>query len=144
MLSMNISTLYLHLMSPFIPSVKCFLYPSSQMTLVSSQTQSHKLQKPWSWGLCPRSGSLGFVFFFFFFLLLNKLDFIAHLFRITTLGLPWWSGGEDFTFRCRRSWFHPWSGTWDCPMSHSQKSRTENRSNIVTNPIKTLKIIHPY
>ena len=29
-------------------------------------------------------------------------------------------------------------------MPHGQKSRTENRSKIVTNPIKTLKIIHPH
>ena len=45
------------------------------------------------------------------------------------------------TFQCTRYAFDPWLGTKD-PTGLGQKVKTENRSNIVTNSIKTLKMVY--
>ena len=58
------------------------------------------------------------------------------------VGLSWRSSGWDFIFWCR------WCGLilgWGAKILHAswpKNLKTENRSNIVTNSIKTLKMVH--
>ena len=76
--------------------------------------------------MCLRKTVFCFLFFFkdYFFLFLWQL--------------PWQSSGWDFAFQCRRCQLDSWSGSWDltCFMA---KIKIINRSNIITNWIKTLK-----
>ena len=56
------------------------------------------------------------------------------------LGLFWWSSAWAFPFQCRGKTLIPdGEGGVRSHMPQGQKNQTKNRSNIVTNPIKTLK-----
>ena len=41
--------------------------------------------------------------------------------------------------KCRGYRFHPWLGSWDSTCLEAKETKAENRSNVVTNSVKTLK-----
>lgn len=59
----------------------------------------------------------------------------------TTLGSLWGSRGEDFTFQCRGVGCIPGQGA-KTPHALCPKHLTQNRNNIITNSVKTLKMVH--
>ena len=78
-------------------------------------------------------------------LLSRKLSWIKGI----KWGLSWWSSGWSFAFQCRQCGFNPW---WGVKIPHAswlknqnikkKRRRRRRRSNIVTNSIKTLKVVH--
>ena len=96
---------------------------------VSSKNKDFSLITPttpfWFWLLC--------------LLFMQKAIWVIGQVRIKIWGLLWWSSGEYFTVQCRRHGFNSWSKRTLRP---KKKEKTENRSNIVTNSIRALKMVH--
>jgi len=56
-------------------------------------------------------------------------------------GLAWWSSAEELTCQCVGCRFSPWWESYD-PIGLMAKNPKQNRSNIETNSVKTLKMVH--
>ena len=63
----------------------------------------------------------------------------SHVLKIPHLGLPWRSSSSDFAFQCRGKGSIPGGGA---KIPHASWPKNQNRSNTVTNSIKTSKMVH--